>query len=196
MSSPKVLMHRLAGVRFTRSPSQGGTLTAPTLLVMHYTAGRSFEQSVRTLIAPSTKASAHVVVGRAGEVAQLVRFDRVAWHAGQSEWRGRKRCNEFSIGIEIDNAGKLVRKAGLYATWFGAAIAPEDVHRGAQGSAWHAYTEQQLATLEAVTRAILEAYPSITEIVGHEDIAPGRKLDPGPAFPMARFRALLAERVA
>ena len=91
-------------------------------------------------------------------------FHRRAWHAGASAFAGCESCNDFSIGIELEGC--------------------DDV----------AYTPAQYAELTAATRALMAAYPGITplRIVGHADIAPGRKTDPGPAFDWAGFRARLA----
>jgi AmpD protein len=88
-----------------------------------------------------------------------VPFNQRAWHAGVSEFEGRNNCNDFSIGIEMEGADNI------------------------------AYTDTQYAVLTAVTQALLQAYPLITNdrIVGHMDIAPGRKTDPGPAFDWDRY---------
>ena len=86
------------------SPNKGGAL-APTLLVIHYTGSPSFEGAMRTLCdgRAANRVSAHVLIGEDGKVVQLVPFNRVAWHAGVSEWRGRKGCNGFSVGVEMLN---------------------------------------------------------------------------------------------
>ncbi len=181
------------------SPNHGSVLSQPTLLVMHFTAGRSFESSVSWLSDPAAKASAHLVIGRDGRIAQLVAFNSVAWHAGQSSWMGRNGCNSFSIGIELDNAGELTRQGGEWRAWFGAVILAAEVmeaeHKHGGGvTGWHCYTEPQIEAAMKAGLAILGAYPSIADIVGHEDIAPHRKRDPGPAFPMGSFKARLLGR--
>jgi len=100
------------------------------------------------------KVSAHLLIARSGDVTQFVSLDRRAWHAGVSQMSGRERCNDFSIGIELE----------------GTDIDP--------------YTAMQSSVLISLTRAIMSAYPAITpeRIVGHSDIAPGRKSDPGDSF--------------
>ncbi|CUS47374.1 MAG: N-acetylmuramoyl-L-alanine amidase AmpD [Idiomarinaceae bacterium HL-53] len=109
------------------------------------------------------RVSAHCVIFRTGQLVQYVPFNRRAWHAGVSEFQGRERCNDFSIGIELE----------------GTDTTP--------------YTEAQYEALIAVTKELLRTYPklSLERIVGHEHIAPGRKTDPGPAFDWSRFRAAL-----
>lgn len=103
--------------------------------------------------------SSHLLIRRDGEVVQFVPFTKRAWHAGESFFRGRTCCNDFSIGIELE------------------------------GDDDTPYTDRQYAALSAVTRAVLAAYPGISgrEIAAHSDIAPGRKTDPGPAFDWLRL---------
>lgn len=109
------------------------------------------------------RVSAHLLIEREGAVTQFVSFDDRAWHAGQSSYQGRTRCNDFSIGIELEGC--------------------DDVP----------YSAAQYEILAAVTHSLMKAYPGITpqRITGHSDIAPDRKTDPGPAFDWDRYlRAL------
>lgn len=110
------------------------------------------------------RVSSHLLIDRMGGVRQYVPFDQQAWHAGQSSYRGRERCNEFSIGIELEGT--------------------DDTE----------FTEQQYNTLVAVTTSLLQHYPGLSgdHIVGHSDIAPGRKTDPGPCFDWSFYRRQLA----
>lgn len=110
------------------------------------------------------KVSAHLLIRREGALLQFVAFDKRAWHAGQSHFRGRDRCNDFSIGIELE----------------GADCIP--------------YTDRQYLLLAKVINELRSTYPGIDEraIVGHCDVAPGRKTDPGPAFDWPRLFRLLA----
>lgn len=202
----KIQNHRLIGddgnpVPYVESPNRGGAL-APEYLVMHYTAGGSAEGAISWLCNPAAKASAHLVIGRDGQITQLVPFNRIAWHAGQSQWAGRSGLNGFSIGIELDNAGRLERAGGR---WVSAATkrsyVDDDVlianHKhdaaGALPSGWHEYSEAQLDAAARAGLALVEKY-ALKDVLGHEDIAPGRKSDPGPAFPLASFRARLMGR--
>ncbi len=177
--SLRVADHRLVGARCCESPNQDERPpgTALELIVIHGISlppGQFGTGLVDDLfcnqIDPARdpalaelcdlKVSSHLLIDRTGEVAQYVAFDRRAWHAGFSSWRGRDRCNDFSIGIELE----------------GTDFAP--------------YTAAQYHSLMAVIRALWEAYPSLgaEAVVGHCDIAPGRKTDPGPAFDWARLR--------
>ncbi len=109
------------------------------------------------------RVSSHVLIRRDGEPVQYVPFHERAWHAGASSYQGRERCNDFSVGIELEGADHIP------------------------------YEPAQYRVLSAVILALCEAYPSLslTRIAGHSDIAPGRKTDPGPAFDWQRLYALL-----
>ena len=110
------------------------------------------------------RVSAHLLIRRDGELIQYVDLNARAWHAGISSFRGRRRCNDFSIGIELEGSDDVL------------------------------YTDAQYQALSSSTREIMTRFSSITpeRIAGHCDIAPGRKTDPGPAFDWERFRCLLA----
>jgi len=195
--------HKLIGpdVIYQKSPNQSGNIEKNLkYLVVHYTAGKSFERSVEHLCKSASKASAHLVIGRQGEVAQLVPLSRKSWHAGKSEWNGISGLNSYSIGVELDNAGKLTKNAsGQYKTWFGKVIPEEEVFIGAHKNnpnvvcGWHEYTEIQLEKLEEISMLLFEKY-NLEDILGHDDIAPSRKSDPGPAFPMTNFKSIVMGR--
>ncbi|MFW6412754.1 MAG: N-acetylmuramoyl-L-alanine amidase [Oceanicaulis sp.] len=203
----KIVNHRLLNtdgtpVAFVRTPNQSGPIT-PRFLVIHFTAGRSLQSSVDWFSNPDAKASAHLVIGRDGAIVQTAGFNRKAWHAGKSSWNGIDGLNSCSIGIELDNAGELRRgEAGGWTAWFGAKIDAADVvvarHRSdpesKPASGWHDYPEARLDALGEAVRALHARY-RFEDVLGHDDIAPGRKRDPGPAFPMAQFKARLLGRV-
>jgi AmpD protein len=109
------------------------------------------------------RVSAHALIRRDGTIVQYVPFGQRAWHAGQSHYRGRAGCNDFSIGIELEGTGEIP------------------------------YTDSQYEQLGLLVQALLATYPSLSSdhIAGHSDIAPGRKTDPGPSFSWERMRAIL-----
>jgi len=113
----------------------------------------------------SLRVSSHVVVARDGAVTQYVGFTERAWHAGKSIYQGREACNDFSVGVELEGTDTLP------------------------------YEPAQYAALAEVVAALCAAYPRLSpdRLVGHSDIAPGRKTDPGPAFDWPRARRLIAE---
>jgi AmpD protein len=114
------------------------------------------------------RVSAHLLIRRRGELVQYVPLHRRAWHAGQSSWRGRRACNDFSIGIELE------------------------------GTDDRPYTAAQYRRLCATIRALRRDWPGLRDapVVGHSDIAPGRKTDPGAAFDWDRLRAGLGDAPA
>jgi len=170
----------------------------PDTIVIHYTAGRNGKNSAQYLAKDNVKASAHIVLDRTGHVYQLVPFNTISWHAGKSSYEGRFGFNNFSIGIEIDNAGILEPVGDKFKSWFGKKYDAEDVlvakHRNeAVEKYWHTYTEIQIEKTEQICELLMETYPTITSILGHEEISPGRKQDPGPAFPLDKLRRMLIE---
>jgi len=194
--------HRLEGdgVKFVESPNHGGLFDRglPDAIIIHYTAGSSAESSVKTLCDPRTKASAHLVIGRKGSITQLVMFNKMAWHAGKSSFGGRSGFNKYSIGIEIDNAGRLTNSPGGYTAWFGNTYPESDVveavHRNeSTQSFWHRYTEEQVNLVLDICIDLVGEY-GISTILGHEEISPGRKVDPGPAFPLDKLRERVLQR--
>ena len=188
--------HRLAGEDITHqwSPNHSGTYAAgvPDTIILHYTACASAASAVRILTDTKRQVSAHLVVGREGSITQLLPFDTIGWHAGRSRWGDRTEFNACSLGIEIDNAGRLHERDGRLFTWFeceiDAAEAVEGVHRHETESCWwHRFPDQQLATVESLCHLLVAHYP-IGLILGHEEVAPQRKIDPGPAFPLDDMR--------
>jgi len=173
--------------------NKGGALKhdAVSLFVVHATAGASFASSVSWLKNPQAKASAHFVVGRNGDCVQLVPLDRVAWHAGKSEWRGKPNVNFFSIGIELDNIGPLAAKPdGSYVAVVNSKPVPsEDVFLGVSGpyKAFQKYTETQLTKLDWLLGELRREFPNVKDVVGHSDVSPGRKFDPYPSFDAKRL---------
>lgn len=183
------------------SPNHGGKLTRPSLITIHYTAGRTAESAVNWLCNPLSKASAHFVIGRDSTTYQLVPTDVVAWHAGQSRWGLRTGVNSFSIGIELDNPGFLHKTTVGYwrSPSTGEVYQPEDVIEGVHkhGTAkvgWLLYTENQLNRLYELGRELVDQFPSLQEIAGHDDISPGRKWDPGFSFDMDAARTSIFGR--
>jgi len=109
------------------------------------------------------RVSSHLVITRDGALTQYVKFSDRAWHAGRSSYDGREACNDFSVGVELEGTDTLPYEAAQYAA------------------------------LAEVVAALCTAYPQLSpdRLVGHSDIAPGRKTDPGPAFDWERARRLI-----
>lgn len=164
------------------------------IIVIHHTA-EDFEDSLKVLTQPSSRpVSSHYLLPEPGDpsyqeadlkVFQLVPEEQRAWHAGQSYWKGQAKLNNASIGIEIVNR-----------TW---CYRPDDVP-APENSDWPAdticfypdFAESQIAMLERLLADITARHPEVkpTHIIGHSDIAPQRKIDPGPRFPWQRLYKL------
>ena len=198
-SSLMISDHLLQGgqtgqIRLIESQNRGGLFKPGALdtVVIHYTAEKSVQSAVEVLCDPQREVSAHLVIGRDNSVVQLLPFDRMAWHAGRSCYGGRVGFNQYSIGIEIDNAGQLTKDEGVYRSWFGQEYEEkavfQGIHRNQSGPTyWHRYTEDQIEIVEDICVLLVREY-NVRLILGHEEISPGRKIDPGPAFPLDEMR--------
>jgi N-acetylmuramoyl-L-alanine amidase len=194
--------HRLknAKIKFESTKKHGDKFGAnlPDTIILHYTAARDLQSAQFTLSKSSTQASAHLIIGRTGDIVQLVDFDTVSWHAGRSEHKERKWLNRYSIGIEIDNPGWLKKSGNKYTTWFAKEVDMDEVvelrHRNPETTQryWHRYTEQQVQIVEEICDLLVKEY-KIKYILGHEEVSPGRKQDPGPAFPLDKIRSNILE---
>ena len=187
MSALKITAGLLSGARAVESPNSDarpGDLE-PELIVVHGISlppgryggpwiDRFFTNRLPAAADPyfetirHLRVSSHALIARDGSLTQYVPFGRRAWHAGNSYWRGRSACNDFSIGIELE------------------------------GTDEEPYDDRQYETLANLVAALQRAYPSLAEgwIAGHADIAPGRKTDPGPAFDWRRLEQAIRARGA
>jgi N-acetylmuramoyl-L-alanine amidase len=177
---------------FQLSPNIGKGSLKPRFIVIHYTEGGTAAGAILWLTNPASQVSCHLVIDRDGSVTQLVPFDRIAWHAGVSSWNGVKNLNPYSIGIELDNAGMLKKTAQGWQSSFGRIYPDEEVlvatHKfGTQPAGWQLFPSAQIDACVGICALLTKEY-SIQAIVGHDDIAPKRKWDPGPAFPMEELR--------
>ena len=143
-----------------RSPNFGPRRDGllPELVVVHYTAMQSCDAAGARLCDPAAEVSAHWLIGEDGTCHALVEEAMRAWHAGAGSWQGRGDVNSRSIGIELANRGT------------------------------HPFSEPQMAALEDLLRGILSRWGIAPEgVIGHSDMAPGRKIDPGPRFDWRRL---------
>lgn len=182
--------HWLSGA--TRVPYPASSpMKVRRFLVIHFTSGATAMSSINFWKSPEAKgAEAHVIIDRDGTIYQVLPFNQRADHAGKSKWKdpntGRlwENLNSCSIGIELANAGddeKLATKWSKIPMHWGA-------HKnGGKPKLWEAYTPAQLAACEMISKVLVDRY-NLDDVVGHDDIAPDRKVDPGPAFPMAALR--------
>ncbi len=175
-SSYDVISHRLQGIRQVDGFCDDRPSTEVDLLVIHgisLPAGHFGGDYIERLFSGSldcgchpdlgdlerVEVSSHLLIRRDGSIIQFVPFDRRAWHAGESSFQGRERCNDFSIGIELE------------------------------GTDHSRYRDEQYEVLVGVSRQLIEVYGIPPQhVVGHCDIAPGRKTDPGASFDWNRLR--------
>lgn len=145
--------------QFADDPQQHAYVDQLFMGVLDSTAETSFHDLA------GLRVSAHCVIWRCGRIFNYVPFNKRAWHAGVSHFDGQERCNDFSIGIELEGTDNLP------------------------------YTDQQYNSLFELTKFLMQQFPAITasRIVGHCDIAPGRKTDPGPAFDWMRYQTAIKE---
>lgn len=178
--------HFIRGVKKDILPN-GGPMNVRRFLVLHFTGGwTDAAQAMR-----ERKVSAHFVVRRDGTIAQCVPCNRIAYHAGRSKWTDPKTgiaydgLNDCSIGIEIENCGDLERD--IYPKTMGE-LAGKPIPRleaahphGGPVKRWEVYPEAQVAAVTLLSKVLVKRY-NLDDLVGHQDISPGRKTDPGPAL--------------
>jgi N-acetylmuramoyl-L-alanine amidase len=192
-------------VTLTKKRERESHRITPEVIVIHYGVTRSLPE-----LAAAQRATgywAHLSIdggtnagGATYELFQALPFHEQGSHAGQSNYRGTSGVNAFSVGIEISNPGPLIIGAdGKLRTVHGHEW-PEDEaveaeHAGGRAprnwTHWAQYTDQEIDILVGIIAALKQRYPSIVDVVGHDEIAPGRKFDPGPAFPMQWLREAL-----
>lgn len=144
------------------SPNHDERTMPIQMLVIHYTEMEDKGFAIERLCDPEAKVSAHYLIGEQGEVVRLVPEEKRAWHAGVSYWRGHKDVNSASIGIELDHPG----------------------HR----YGYREFNEAQFQALVPLVARIVKQYDiPRANVVGHSDVAPARKIDPGELFPWERL---------
>ena len=153
------------GLKINREHSTSNHSSRVQYVVVHYTS-TGVERSLQ-LLTQGSVSSHYLIDATPATVYQLVDEDRRAWHAGDSQWRGRTWLNASSIGIELVNEG---------------------YRDGTGGRQWQPYSEAQISALIALLKDIVQRHHlPVDSIIGHSDIAPQRKVDPGPLFPWRRL---------
>lgn len=183
---------------FVESPNRGATFQ-PRHLIIHGATGMSGAGATTWFMNPDAQASVHLVIDRDGAVTQLVEFNRVAWHAGQSAFDGVENPNSQSIGVELVNAGQVVRSAtGAWRDWTGEVVSEDEVvfpsrADGATEGGWQRYTSEQLDAVIGIGLALRAKY-GLEGVLGDRAGETGRGTGPGPAFPMERVAGRISGR--
>lgn len=169
----------------------GAEMKVRRCVVIHFTAGATGASSVESM--RNQGLSAHFVVERDGTILQCRPCNRVCAHAGKSRWQDPKTgktygsANEYAIGIEIANAGNDPGALKWAKKQPGARTIRAKHRNGGPEYEWEAFPEKQVSAVFALTQALVKRY-NLDDIIGHDDCAPERKMDPGPAFPMLDLR--------
>lgn len=174
----------------------GEAMNVRRCVVTHFTSGGTAKSSIEFWKTAAAKgASAHIVIDRDGTVYQCRPFNRTCGHAGVSKWEdpitGKlyRNINSCSIGIELANAGDDTAVQKIAAKLPGYAGVVKATHRnGGRLATWELFPPAQLGVCTAVVKALVKEY-NLDDVTGHDCVAPARKLDPGPSFPMRELRA-------
>lgn len=177
----------------------------PSYVVLHNTLGGSASGSIDFLNDETNGFGYHFLIDRDGSVFQTAPIDAITRHAGLSNWRGWNNLNSFSIGISFANYGPLSRSGGSWVNMYGGKINDADVmpgpvphYNGAtkyEKSGWETYTAAQVRSAIRVCQEIMKIFP-IRDILRHDDVAIGRKIDTGPALDLTPFADLVGDRSA
>lgn len=160
-----LLLSGCSGIKFNDSHQSLGQDSRVQFIVLHYTAS-DLERSL-SLLSDKQVSSHYLIAEQPATIYRLVDEHRRAWHAGNSQWNGRTWLNSTSIGIEMVNKGYTDTP---------------------QGRVWHPWSEEQIDALVILLKDIMQRHGLTAQsVVGHSDIAPQRKVDPGPAFPWERL---------
>ena len=200
----KILNHKFEGIDFKAARWIGPPIT-PVIVVLHDTASHLIKGNAAAYLRENdAKVSVHFVIERDGTIVQLVPTNLRANHAGQSSFQGRSGCNDFSIGIEIVNPGKMTLVSGTPLTaraWFKTTFVDGETCELAEmatpehgGGVWMDYTAAQITAVTLLLECLFRDIPSLRDITTHWEISPGRKVDVNPLFPLQAIRSKVLGR--
>ncbi|PRZ48332.1 N-acetylmuramoyl-L-alanine amidase [Tritonibacter scottomollicae] len=191
----------LDGVAYRAARHIGGEIT-PTVVILHDTASSLKEGSAANYLRDNdAKVSVQFVIELSGHIEQQVPINRRANHAGASSYHGRKGCNNFTIGIELVNPGKMRAAGANGVTWFGKTIHDDHLRNldlaetpeHGRGM-WMHYPAEQLEALLWLLRKLFANVPTLMDIRPHWYVSPGRKVDTNPLFPLEQVRGHILGR--
>lgn len=187
--------------RFKQTPNGGATIN-PIGIINHHTASgdKSAVGDINWLLNPNAKASAHFVIDYDGVITQLMSCNLKTWHAGRSSLHGKSGLNKYTIGIELDNPGPLTKRMDGKFDGIGGPYDPSQVIEATSSAHgnnkyWKRFSNEQIEACIQLNLAITEAYSMKPQwVTTHYEVSPGRKIDPGPHFPIERIRGLIEGR--
>ena len=172
----------------------------PDAIIIHFTSSQSKKATVNWFLNSQSKTSQHFVIDTNGMVTQMVSLDSIAWAAGRSEYDGRTGWNKYSINIVLVNPGLLNPIGNKYMSWFGAIYDSDEIiltnHKndkpGTLATGWKKFSKEQIETVFKLSKFLSEKY-EIKYVLGHDEVAPFRKVDPGPLFPIDDLRSFILD---
>jgi N-acetylmuramoyl-L-alanine amidase len=187
--------HWLTGPEIRHRPLPGGaSMPIRRALVIHFTAGTTAQNSIEFWETKEAKgASAHIVIDRDGTIYQCRPFNQTCGHAGVSRWVDPKTGRQFAglnsctLGIELANAGDSVPALDWARKQPGFASIRAAHRNGGRATEWESFPNAQLAACTALSQLLVARY-KLDDLTGHDCIAPARRSDPGPAFPLQKIR--------
>lgn len=181
-------------VEHIKSPHKSAGRNVCDFVIIHYTGSHGDAASSNKWSQdPASKVSWHITIDRSGKVTQINDFRTVAWHAGQSSWKAKQtgksytNMNTWSIGIELANAGVLTQKDGKWLSPYKVVIPNDRVYVDRMGRGWEMFAPEQIRMAYEIALLCAQRYNCV-DILGHNEISPDRKVDPGAAFPLADLK--------
>ncbi|NJO89298.1 MAG: hypothetical protein HC831_10320 [Chloroflexia bacterium] len=182
-------------VKFMWSDKHSGKRDQTMAIIIGFTAA-PYSATINSITSSKFKSSVHFIIEKDGTITQAINSDYIAWHTGRSEYKDLKNMNNLSIGISLVNSGPLKEETDDYKSWYGNRLSKEQVIQATHPNEkiprfWEIYTQNQIEATYNLCRLLKEQYPEIKYLLGQDEVSAGRKLDPGPAFPLKQLREQL-----
>ncbi len=184
-------------VKFVWSDKHSGKRQQTLAIIVGFTTA-PYPATINSITSTKFKSSVHFIIEKDGTITQLINTDDIAWYTGRSEYNNLKNLNNLSIGISLVNSGPLKEEKEKedYKSWYGNRLSKEKVIKATHRNEkipryWEIYPQSQIEATYNLCRLLKEQYPEIKYLLGQDEVSAGRKLDPGPAFPLKQLREQL-----